>query len=94
VKGAFIAQLMGYDIACLDARNVSREARNPRAYRTDGKTPRQLEPKVRLYVGETFGRAAEYWDLWCEDVAQAYGRTAQEISELHLAIVPRGYVPF
>lgn len=94
VKAAFIAQLMGYNVACLDSRNVTREGRNPRAFRTDGKTPQQLAPKVRQYVSETFGRAQEYWDAWCIDVAGAYGRTAQEISELHLAIVPSDYIPF
>lgn len=94
VKAAFVAQLMGYNVACLDTRNVAREARNPRAYRTDGKTPLQLAPAVRRYVGETYGRAQEYWDAWCEDVAGAYDRTAQEISELHAVIVPRDYVPF
>lgn len=94
VKAAFIAQLMGYDVACLDARNVTRENRNPRAYRTDGKTPRQLAPKVRQYVAETFGKAELYWDAWCNDVAVAYHRTPQEISELHLVIVPKNWIPF
>lgn len=94
VKAAFITQLMGYDVACLDARNVAREGRNGRAYRSDGKTPRQLSPKVRQYVAETFGKAEIYWNAWCEDVAAAYGRTPQQISELHLAILPRDFVPF
>lgn len=94
VKAAFIAQLMGYNVACLDSRNVTREGRNPRAFRTDGRTPAQLVPKVRLYVQETFGRAEEYWNAWCADVAGVYDRTALEISELHLAIVPSDYVPF
>jgi hypothetical protein len=94
VKAAFIAQLMGFDVACLDARNVTREGRNPRAYRTDGKTARQLAPKVRAYVAETFGKAEFYWNAWCQDVAAAYGRTPEEISALHLAIVPANYVPF
>lgn len=94
VKAAFVAQLMGFNVACLDARNITREKRNPRAYRTDGKTPEQLRDKVRQYVMETFGKAELYWDAWCEDVAAAYGRTPQEISELHLAILPANYVPF
>lgn len=94
VKAAFIAQLMGFNVACLDARNVTREKRNPRAYRTDGKTARQLEPKVRAYVAETFGKAEHYWDAWCQDVAVAYDRTPEEISALHLAIIPNNYVPF
>lgn len=94
VKAAFVAQLMGFNVACLDARNVAREGRNPRAYRTDGKKPEQLGSKVRAYVGETFGRAEEYWDAWCRDVADAYDLSPQAVSELHLAIVPAAYIPF
>lgn len=32
VKSAFVLQLMGYDVACLDSRNVKREKRQARAY--------------------------------------------------------------
>ena len=94
VKAAFVAQLMGFNVACLDARNVAREKRNPRAYRTDGKTPRQLAPKVRAYVAETHGRAQEYWDAWCCDVAAAYKLEPEAVSALHLSIIPANYVPF
>lgn len=94
VKAAFILQLMGFDVACLDARNVTREGRNPRAFRTDGKSPEQLRTKAAAYIAETFGKGEHYWDAWCADVGAAYDRTPQEISELHLAIVPRDFVPF
>lgn len=94
VKAAFVAQLMGFDVACLDSRNVTREGRNPRAYRTDGRSPESLAPKVARYVGETYGKAAHYWDAWCGDVAEAYGRTPFEISDLHSVIVPGDFVPF
>lgn len=89
VKAAFVAQLAGLDVACLDSRNVAREGRNPRAYRTDGKRPAQYRAKIARYVAETAGRAQAYWDAWCEDVAEAYGYTAEEISALHLAICKR-----
>ena len=36
VKGAFVLQLLGHDIACLDVRNIVKDGRSPRAYRTDG----------------------------------------------------------
>jgi hypothetical protein len=94
VKAAFIAQLMGFNVACLDARNIAREKRNPRAFRTDGKSPEALRPKVIAYVQETWGKAARYWDAWCNDVAAAYDPTPQQISDLHLAIVPDDFVPF
>lgn len=94
VKAAFVAQLMGFDVACLDARNIKREGRNPRAFRTDGRTPASLSGKVQRYVVETYGRAEEYWNAWCADVAEAYSQTPEEVSALHLSIIPPNYVPF
>lgn len=97
VKAAFVAQLMGYDVACLDGRNVAREGRNPRAFETCKALkdkPHLIDALVRRYVSETFGKSEAYWDAWCYDVASIYGRSAQEISELHAVIVPRDYVPF
>lgn len=97
VKSAFILQLMGFDIACLDSRNVKREGRNPREYETRGTKGGRAKfqvTKINCYLDDVFGEAQEYWDAWCQDVAQAYDRTPEEISELHLAIVANDYVPF
>lgn len=97
VKAGFVLQLMGYDVACLDSRNVKREGRNPRAFRTDGrkgKATKAFGRKIKAYLQEVEGRSAEYWDHWCEDVAKVYKMTAEEISGLHLSIVPEGYIPF
>lgn len=97
VKSAFVAQLMGSDIACLDSRNIVREGRNPRAYRADGEARKRLPSyrrKVARYVKDVGGKSREYWDAWCTDVAGRYKRTADEISALHLAIVPDSFVPF
>lgn len=96
VKAGFVAQLMGCDVACLDSRNNDRDARPRRAYdyvkaRTK---PEALARKVDRYLGETQGRAEEYWDAWCADVAQVYDMTPEAISELHLDIVPQDYIPF
>lgn len=95
VKSAFIAQFLGHDVACLDSRNVAREGRALRAWRVDGLSPARISAKVDAYCAETWGKAEFYWDAWCEDVATARPRhTAQEISALHLAILPDSYVPF
>lgn len=94
VKSAFVLQLMGFDVACLDSRNIKREGRNPRAFRTDGNDPHMLRPKVARYLDETYGKAETYWDAWCRDVAEAYHLTPEAVSELHLSIVPNNYVPF
>lgn len=97
VKGGFILQLMGYDVACLDARNIKREKRNPRAFRSDGEAKKQgpaWRRKIARYLRETEGKAEYYWDAWCEDVAVTYNLTAEEISAMHTTIVPDDWVPF
>lgn len=94
VKSAFILQLMGFDVACLDSRNVKREGRKHDAFATHGYTPERLRPKVVKYLDETYGKAEHYWDAWCWDVAAAYDRTPEEISALHLSIIPDNFVPF
>lgn len=95
VKAAFVLQLMGYDMACLDSRNIKREGRNPRAYDTNGrKETKAFAAKAARYVAEVEGRAEEYWDAWCIDVAGTYGLTPHEVSAMHLAIVPDDRVPF
>jgi hypothetical protein len=89
VKAAFVCQLLGLNVACLDARNIKREKRNPRAYRSDGEARKRtpaFKRKVARYVAETSGRAEYYWNAWCEDVAATYRRTPLEISELHLSV--------
>lgn len=93
VKSAFVLQLMGFDIACLDTRNIQREGRNPNAYRSMKKSRVFWTKRVAAYVADTGGRAREYWDLWCQDVATAYKRTADAISRIHLdCIVPAGMI--
>lgn len=90
VKAAFIAQMLGHDTACLDARNIAREGRNPRAFRTDGiKRGPAFERKVHKYCVETHGQAERYWNEWCEEVGPDYGMTAEQCSREHVtAIVP------
>lgn len=94
VKAAFLLQLMGYNVACLDSRNIKREGRDPRVYRTDGKPAHKLRKKIAQYVVDTGGRAREYWDAWCKDVASTYDMEPYEVSALHLAIIPRTEIPF
>jgi hypothetical protein len=53
VKAGFAAQLMGWDVACLDGRNIEREGLSPRAYRSDGEARKSrpaFKRKVARYV--------------------------------------------
>lgn len=92
VKAAFICQLMGHDVACLDSRNVARLKLKPRAFATNGrKTGKAHLAKVRRYLKATRGKSEIYWDDWCADVANRsseYG-TAELVSALHCAIIQR-----
>lgn len=91
VKAAFVAQMLGYDTACFDTRNIQREGRNPRQYRTDGiKSGDAFVRKVQHYCAQTRGRAQELWDTWCAEVGPDYGMTAEQCSRLHVdCIVPK-----
>lgn len=91
VKGAFILQLMGFDVACLDTRNIKREGRNPLEYesRARDKKHASYRAKIDRYVDDCGGRAQEYWDAWCEDLGAQYQTTGEDISWRHVsAIIP------
>ena len=93
VKGGFVLQLMGFDVACLDARNVRTEGRDAREFRSDGpkgKTGASWYNKVNRYLEETGGKAEYYWNAWCQEYADQVGMTADMISKRHLDIVPVG----
>lgn len=92
VKAAFVAQLMGFDVGCLDTRNITRLGLNPREWRSDGgerKNTAAFRHKITRYVEATGGRAEELWNDWCKDVARVYKTTAEDISKDHTVIVPR-----
>lgn len=90
VKGGFVLQLMGHDVACLDTRNIQREERNPRAYRSDGakhKTTKAFQRKLDRYLADVGGKAQHYWDVWCCYVGEQYKLTGHECSAIHLSII-------
>ena len=95
VKAAFVAQMIGHNVACIDARNIQRDGRNPREYRSDGEA-RKVMPafarKIERYVHDTWGQAQHYWDVWCNEVGPDYGMTGAQCSKAHVdAIVPAWY---
>lgn len=91
VKAAFVCQMMGHDIGCLDTRNIQRLGLNPREWRSDGEARKDtvaFKRKIARYVDTTQGRAEELWNDWCNDVSNVYKVSAEEISRDHLIIVP------
>ena len=93
VKGAFVLQMLGHDIACLDVRNILADGRLPREYRSDGevrKTRAAFLRKIDRYLLDTKGKAEHYWNSWCNTVGPDYGMTGEQCSWLHVTtIVPK-----
>jgi hypothetical protein len=95
VKAGFILQFMGFDVGCLDTRNIQRERIDINATRIrKDLSPRAQARRLAWYLRETGGRAQELWDGWCQDVAGTYGtfQDADSVSRVHLdCIVPKGW---
>ncbi len=90
IKAAFVLQLAGHDVACLDSQNIERERRNPREYRTiPNRKGKAWANKVDRYLSDTGGKARHYWDAWCDYVGPQYNMSGEECSAVHLAIVDR-----
>lgn len=97
VKAGFIAQMLGFDVACIDTRNIQRDGRNPRAYRSDGEARKRtpaFQRKIARYVADVGGRAAHYWDAWCNEVGPIYHLTGEAMSALHADAICGDAIPF
>lgn len=89
IKGAFVLQMMGHDIACLDTRNTARLGIDMDTFDTHGRPVTQKT--ITRYMDVAAGRAQELWDVWCEDVAEDSAMSAERISALHLDCILPGW---
>lgn len=91
VKAAFVAQMLGHNVACFDSRNMDTLEWGGRPFRFDkaGMKPETRQRKIAEYVQMTIetGGAAHWWDHWCTGIAPGLGRTPSEVSRMHYAIV-------
>lgn len=87
-KAGFVAQFLGFDVGCLDTRNIQREGLNVEEFNLHGiKEGRIYERKLANYLRLAGGRAEFLWDAWCKDVAGVYKVTqgsAEAVSKLHV----------
>ena len=91
VKAAFVAQMAGFDIGCLDRHNLARLGLPEDAF----KLPKTLLPETRRrkiaeYVRYTraAGTSEYWWNSWCAYVAGRRGsplKTAAAVSAYHCA---------
>jgi len=91
VKAAFVAQLCGLEVGCLDVHNMRRFGLAPAAFKWPPKAKRETKlSKIAAYV-ETcakLGGSRYLWDSWCEYVAGNRGNrrltTGDAVSAFHV----------
>jgi len=90
VKAAFVAQLVGLDVACLDSHNLDRLGLNRAAL----KFAKTVKPETKLkkiqdyvHLTQVTGGTEYWWDTWCNYVAGNRGNkkitTGDMVSKYH-----------
>ncbi len=70
VKAAFVAQCLGFNVACIDSHNLKRLGMNENQVKLGKVKPETRHKKITAYVEMTQEQGSEYWwDSWCEYVA-------------------------
>jgi len=70
VKAAFVAQCLGFNVACIDSHNLKRLGMNENQVKLGKVKPETRTKKIAAYVEMTQEQGSEYWwDSWCEYVA-------------------------
>lgn len=91
VKAGFIAQMCGFEVACLDRHNIRMLGLSETALLLNKKVKPELRRhKIRNYVKLCRRKGAEYWwDTWCNYVADKGGMnkslpTGDAVSKYHV----------
>lgn len=94
VKAGFIAQMCGFNVACLDRHNVRALGMSETALNLNKKVSDKLRlKKIREYVKLCRRRGSEYWwDTWCNYVAERGGMnkslpTGDAVSRYHVTAI-------
>jgi len=94
VKAAFVAQMCGLDVACIDSHNCDRLGLSRTALKfPKGVKPETKRKKIADYVQFTrdTGGAEYWWNTWCEYVAGNRANkkltTGDEVSMFHVVAV-------
>lgn len=91
VKAGFVAQCLGFNVACIDSHNLDRLGMARSALRlAKGIKPELKRKKIADYVAFCQEKGAKYWwDTWCNYVADKGTnkrlKTGDEVSAYHVA---------
>jgi|TARA_R110000787_G_scaffold67244_3_gene150612 hypothetical protein len=98
VKASFLAQCLGFNVACIDSHNIKRLGLNPNVVKTPPATmkPATVRKKVEAYVVLTQEKGSQYWwDTWCEYVAGNRANRALDtgdvVSRFHVECITYGF---
>jgi hypothetical protein len=91
VKAGFVAQMLGYDVACLDTRNLIDLGLPLTAFKFDKagiKKPETRRRKIADYVKfcRDTGGSEHWWNHWCAGLANVV-ETADQISRAHVDVI-------
>jgi len=94
VKAGFIAQMCGFEVACLDRHNIRMLGLSETALLLNKKVKPELRKrKIRDYVKLCRRKGAEYWwNTWCNYVADKGGMnkslpTGDVVSKYHVTAI-------
>ena len=97
VKASFLAQCLGFNVACIDSHNVKRLGINPNLVKTPPKAmkPETARRKVEEYIVLTQREGSKYWwNTWCEYVAGNKANrkltTGNVVSKFHVECITYG----
>jgi hypothetical protein len=98
VKAAFLAQCLGFNVACIDSHNIKRLGISPNLVKSPpaAMKPATVRKKVEQYVELTQIEGSEYWwNSWCEYVAGNRANRALDtgdvVSRYHVECVTYGF---
>jgi hypothetical protein len=98
VKAAFLAQCLGFNVACIDSHNIKRLGISPNLVKSPpaAMKPATVRKKVEQYVELTQVEGSEYWwNTWCEYVAGNRANRALDtgdvVSRYHVECITYGF---
>ena len=95
VKAAFLLQLLGFNVACLDSHNLKRLGwKQSQVSITKGLKYETKIKKIKAYISTTQQKGTAYWwNSWCHYVAGNIANkkltTGQQVSQYHIKCIVR-----
>ena len=92
VKAAFVLQMLGYPVGCLDVHNTRLAGLPPRMFQRVPTSVKAFDTCIQKYLDTCtrLGGAALLWDRWCTLIACKYSRwftNTETVSAYHVSCI-------